>query len=176
MNKFKWGNMETEGQIYLQENDLRMTTNLRLQIATLASALADEGRKDDGKKVLDLCLEKMPERNVPYDRIMLPVIEAYYDVDDKATAARLTERLFQIMDENITYYMSLDPAMADKISQELEITHAVMGRLTQVIERNDPANPLTAKLKQRMTEVDDTYTGMLEAIDAAGRRTVKMKF
>lgn len=176
MNKFKWGNMETEGPIYLQENDLRMTTNLRLQIATLASALADEGRKDDGKKVLDLCLEKMPERNVPYDRIMLPVIEAYYDVDDKATAARLTERLFQIMDENITYYMSLDPAMADKISQELEITHAVMGRLTQVIERNDPANPLTAKLKQRMTEVDDTYTGMLEAIDAAGRRTVKMKF
>jgi len=176
MNKFRWGHMDTEGFIYLQENDLRMTTNLRLQIATLASALAKEGRKADGKKVLDLCLEKMPERNVPYDRIMLPVIEAYYDVGDKERAAALTERLFAIMDENVSYYLRLDPAMADKISQELEITHAVMGRLVQNLERNDPANPLGAKLKSRLGEVDTAYADMLQAIEAAGRRNVKMSF
>jgi hypothetical protein len=41
--KFLWGNMETEGDIYLDENILRMTTNLRLQLSSLAEALIDEG-------------------------------------------------------------------------------------------------------------------------------------
>ncbi|MBL8002825.1 MAG: DUF2723 domain-containing protein [Flavobacteriales bacterium] len=176
MNKFRWGNMDTEGFIYMQENDLRMTTNLRLQIATLASALAKEGRKDDGKKVLDLCLEKMPERNVPYDRIMLPVTEAYYDVGDKQRAGEISGRLFQIMDENLSYYLTLDPAMADKISQEMEITHAVMGRLVQNLERNDPSNAQLAQLKARMAEVDAAYEAMLESIETAGRRNIRMSF
>jgi len=153
-----------------------MTTNLRLQLATLADALAEEGRKADGKKVLDLCLERMPERNVPYDRIMLPVIEAYYRVDDKTTASKLTERLFQIMDENMNYYLSLEPGYADKISQELDITHAVMGRLASSIQRYDATNPLAADLKKRMEEVDARYSALLEAIDMEGRKTVKMSF
>ncbi|MBK8615129.1 MAG: DUF2723 domain-containing protein [Flavobacteriales bacterium] len=176
MNKFKWGNMDSKEDIYLDENILRMTTNLRLQLATLADALAEEGRKADGKKVLDLCLERMPERNVPYDRIMLPVIEAYYRVDDKTTASKLTERLFQIMDENMNYYLSLEPGYADKISQELDITHAVMGRLASSIQRYDATNPLAADLKKRMEEVDARYSALLEAIDMEGRKTVKMSF
>jgi hypothetical protein len=36
-------------------------------------------------------MEKMPERNVPFDRIMLPVIEAYYTrPGDTASANRST--------------------------------------------------------------------------------------
>ncbi|MEO8733167.1 MAG: DUF2723 domain-containing protein, partial [Flavobacteriales bacterium] len=37
MNKFKWGGMDYAKGVYLDENVLRMTTNLRLQIAALAS-------------------------------------------------------------------------------------------------------------------------------------------
>ena len=107
---------------------------------------------------------------------MLPVIEAYYRVDDKATAIKLTERLFQIMDENMNFYLSLEPRYADKISQELDITHAVMGRLASSIQRYDAANPLAAVLKQRMEAVDERYNAQLEAIDMEGRKSVKMSF
>src|SRR5690606_37437467 len=79
-NKFLWGNMDTEEDIYLDENILRMTTNLRLQLSSLAEQLIAEGRSDDARAILDLSLEKMPDRNVPFDRIMLPTIEAYYTI------------------------------------------------------------------------------------------------
>ncbi len=176
MNKFKWGNMDTEGTIYLDENILRMTTNLRLQMATLADALAGEGRKEEARKVLDLCLEKMPERNVPFDRIMLPVIEAYYAADDKESAADLSDRLFRIMDENMTYMLSLEPEFVQKVSQEFEITQAVMQRIATTMELRDPKNPLAETLKARMDEVNGLYEAKLEEVNAAGRRTVKMKF
>jgi hypothetical protein len=176
MNKFKWGNMDSQEDIYLDENILRMTTNLRLQIATLADALAAEGRKDDAKKVLDLSLEKMPERNVPYDRIMLPVIEAYYAADDKATAAALADRLFTIMDENMAYMLSLEPEFANKVDQEMDITIAVMQRLATTTQLRDPTDPVTERLKARMDEVAMLYEAKREEMEAADRRTVKMRF
>jgi hypothetical protein len=104
------------------------------------------------------------------------VTEAYYDVGDKQRAGEISARLFQIMDENLSYYMTLDPAMADKISQEMEITHAVMGRLVQNVERNDPANPELARLKARMEEVNTAYGALLESIETAGRRNLRMTF
>jgi len=42
MNKFQWGNMDTE-DIYMDENNRRMTTNLRLQFGHLAEQLISEG-------------------------------------------------------------------------------------------------------------------------------------
>jgi hypothetical protein len=176
INKFKWGNMESEEPIYLDENILRMTTNLRLQLATLAETLASEGRKDDAKKVLDLSMEKMPERNVPFDRIMLPVIEAYYAADDKKTANILADRLFTIMDENMAYMLSLEPEFAGKVSQDMDITRAVMGRLASTLSQRDPKDPLAERFRTRMAEVDALYESKLEEIESAGRRTVKMRF
>jgi hypothetical protein len=73
----------------------------------------------------------MPERNVPYDRIMLPtVIEAYYNrPGDTAKATRLSERLFTIMEENMAWYLSLSPAFADKVSDDMGLAQLVMQRL-----------------------------------------------
>ncbi|MEO5585313.1 MAG: DUF2723 domain-containing protein, partial [Flavobacteriales bacterium] len=136
MNKFKWGGMDYQPGVYLDENVLRMTTNLRLQIATLATELASEGRKEEAKQVLDLAQAKMPEKNVPYDRIMLPIIEAYYQAGDTASANRLNQRLFTIMDENMTWYLSLSPAFANKVSDDMGMAKLVMERLARTATIN----------------------------------------
>lgn len=175
MNKFKWGGMDYEPGVYLDENVLRMTTNLRLQIATLATELAAEGRKEEAKQVLDLAQAKMPEKNVPYDRIMLPIIEAYYQADDTASANCLTQRLFTIMDENMNWYLSLSPKFADKVTDDMGMGKMVMERLArsaQVYGQKELAN----KLNARVAEIDTLYQMKLEDIATQGMRTTNARF
>ena len=175
IDKFKWGNMDTEGDIYLDENILRMTTNLRLQLSSLAEALIDEGREDDARAVLDLSIEKMPERNVPYDRILLPTVEAYYSIGDTAKGNDLSERLFTIMEENLTYYASLEPKFISKqIDQEMAITHAVMGRLMSTTARAD--STLGDSLRERFQAADDLYQSKIMEVQSGGRKMTRMRF
>lgn len=175
MNKFKWGGMDDVRGVYLDENVLRMTTNLRLQIATLAGELAKEGRKTEAKQVLDLAQAKMPEKNVPYDRIMLPVIEAYYQAGDTASANRLNERLFTIMDENMAWYLSLSPTFAEKVSDDMGLAHLVMQRLANAA-KSQGQDALGAKLGARAAEVDTMYQQKLEDIATQGMRMSKARF
>ncbi len=172
MNKFLWGNMDSPEEIYLDENILRMTTNLRLQLSSLAEQLIAEGRPEDARAVLDLSIEKMPEHNVPYDRIMLPTIEAYYAIGDTGKANHLSERLFTIMEENMQWYLGLDPRFARTLDNEMAISHAVMGRLQSTASLHDPA--LGDRLRQRFEEVEAQYEGKL--IELEGRRTTRMRF
>ena len=179
MNKFRWGNMETEGDIYLDENILRMTTNLRLQLSSLADALTDEGRKEDARAVLDLTMEKMPERNVPFDRIMLPVIESYYKAGDSAKANQFAERLFTVMEENLAWYVSLEPKFADKISNDMAIAHAVMDRLVTTARGLYGQKAFADSLQDRMDAAAEAYEAKmmeLEGDAAKGRRTSKGRF
>lgn len=153
--KFRWGNMETEEDIYLDENILRMTTNLRLQLSALAEALIAEGRKEEARTILDLSLEKMPDRNVPFDRVLLPTVEAYYAIGDSAKGNALAERLFTIMEENLAWYTSLEPRFAAPLAKETEITHAVMGRLASVASAADSA--FGGGLEARFQAADQLY-------------------
>ena len=176
MNKFKWGGMDSEAPLYVDENWLRMATNLRLQMATLADALIKEGRKDKAVEVLDLCMEKMPERNVPYERIMLPLIEAYYDAGDTAKANAITMRLFSIMEENMMYYLSLEPRFAARVGPDMNITHMVLERMVQTtLTMNGQEDP-GKDMEKRFGEVDALFQAKQEEIDAAGRRSSRVRF
>jgi hypothetical protein len=153
-----------------------MTTNLRLQLATLADALVNEGRKKEAKQVLDLTMEKMPERNVPFDRIMLPVIEGYYDVGDTATANAITERLFGIMDENMTHFLSLEPRFVEKVASEMEMTHMVLERMVQATSILHKQKALGDRLTARLKEIDALYETKLEDAEMHSRRDSKVRF
>lgn len=174
MNKFVWGGMDTEEPLYLDENVLRMTTNLRLQIATLADELASEGRKAEAKKVLDLAQEKMPERNVPYDRIMLPIVDAYYKAGDTASANAISERVFTIMGENMDWYLTLDARFVDKIGDDVGLTRLVMERLISSATINGQ-KALADRMKARMDEIGLLYDEKMDE-PQKGPRTSKVQF
>lgn len=139
MKKFKWGNMDKES-IYMDENNLRMTTNLRLQFANLAEALINEGRNADAKKVLDKTVAVMPQRNVPYDRLMVPIIESYYQLNENKTANELGQKVFTTYEKDMRFYLSLDQQYQAKLDNEMRLALAVMERLMQIAEfRNQTA-------------------------------------
>lgn len=127
MNKFRWGNMKDK-RVYLDENNLRMTTNLRINTIRLADALLDIGKKDSALKLLDKTMEEMPDYNVPYNIFMSRVAEQYFriagnlsdslsmtssDVEmnvrkssvEKGIA--IVKRLADIYSDNMDYYLAL---------------------------------------------------------------------
>ena len=120
-------------------------------------------------------MAKMPEHNVPFDRIMLPVIEAYYNAGDTASAGRLGERLFDIMDENMNWYLSLDPSFANKVSDEMGMARLVMQRIATTAKVNGD-KALGDRLTTRFMEVDTLYQNKMEDIATMGMRTSTARF
>ena len=141
MENFQWGGMDAEGEIYMDENNRRIATNIRLQMTNLADAFARYGEPSRGLDVLNRILEATPSRNVPYTRVMLPVVELLSDLaqDDglsaeaKAKAADLAktvgQELFDQLADDLTYFISLDDqyyVASESSIQTVSYTHLTL--------------------------------------------------
>jgi len=125
MNRFKWGNMDKPG-VYLDENIQRMATNMRIQMQTLASALISEGKKDSAVKVLDKCMQVLPEENVPYDATVFYVTASYYQAGVFEKANKLAKRLFDLYSGDVLYYSAQKESF---YGRELKQAQEILQRL-----------------------------------------------
>ena len=105
MNKFKWGNMQNP-KVYMDENNLRMSMNFRNSFGRLADELIREGKQDSARKVLDRCMEVMPDKIIPVNFFMTSIIEGYFKIGDTKKASALAERSFTLFDEDLNYLFS----------------------------------------------------------------------
>jgi hypothetical protein len=135
MNKFEWGGMDDEN-IFMDENNLRMTTNLRLQFANLADEFIKEKDNQKAIAVLDRAMEVMPERNVPFDRILTPIIESYYRAGDSEKGAALSKRLFDIQLEEMIYYQGLEGNFKAQVKDEIRVKEYTNERLAALAQQN----------------------------------------
>lgn len=178
MEKFSWGNMDdtTGAGIYMDENNRRMTTNLRLQFSNLAEQLIKEGKDNKAFNVLDKLIEVTPEKNVPYDRVMLPIVEALYDLSksdstDVATlngspmsqadclkaqelAEQVGDRLFTLFEEDADYFLSLDGKYFDQVTDDLSILYQVNQRLQQVANFYHPESAKAKEWEERLQAIE----------------------
>ena len=104
---FWWGGVDKD-DVYLDENILRMVSNLRSNFARLANSLIIEGDKTKAIKVLDKCIEVLPEKNVPYSLLMLPVAQAYYKAGAPDKGKLILKKLVNWYSDNMQYITSLD--------------------------------------------------------------------
>jgi Protein of unknown function (DUF2723) len=172
--RFLWGNMDTEEEVYLDDNIQHMTTNLRLQLANLADALMNKGDTAKAIEVLDLSVAKMPERNVPYDRIMLPTIEAYYSLGQTAKADALAERLFTLAEEEMDYYTSLEARFGASVMEDMTMSHAVMQRLAMTAGME--STTLGPKLRERLAGYETLFNAKREELIGRSARAPHMNF
>lgn len=188
VNKFQWGNMDDPEGIYLDENNLRMVTNLRLQMANLAETLIDEGDMERAKVVQDLSLQVMPEHNVPYDQVMFQFVKNYYAMtvdtavvnypgvvqtslsseqvaDVKVQAEELLNRLFDLQEDEVEFYETLDPQHALDYRSQMDLNLDLNQSMIDVLSVFDPENPLISELEERMafqTELFDAKESEIE--------------
>ncbi len=148
MNKFKWGGMKNPA-LYMDPETVRLTTGLRLNMARLASALVEENKKDSAIKVLDLCIQEMPDQTIPYNFLMIAVAEAYYkaNANDKANAILL--RMADIYEHELNYYFSLEPRFAKLVEDDIDQASSVLQRslsLAMVYDQKEVADKIEKKL------------------------------
>ena len=186
MNKFQWGNMDDTTGIYLDENNKRMITNIRLQFGNTAEALADEGKQDMALAVLKKVVEITPEVNVPYDRVMLPIAENFWSLgprdtlgfppgyeselseelqkEAQAEGKRISVRLFDIFEEDVEYFLSLEPKFASKYVDDMEIKMSVNNRLTLLYQFYAPDDEVGYELAQRLDSLSTQFEAKLQDI------------
>jgi tetratricopeptide (TPR) repeat protein len=189
MDKFVWGNMDyTEGNgVYLDENNRRMITNIRLQFSNLADELVAQGKDEKALKVLQKLLDVTPEKNVPYDRVLMPVAETLMllaatdtsrtaseplSAEQKAQALAsgeaLTLRLFELFEQDMYYYLSLEERFFNQTLDDLSILYQVNGRLLQIVERYNPNSTIKDEMRERLEAIDSAIEAKEQALRDLG--------
>jgi tetratricopeptide (TPR) repeat protein len=175
MEKWHWGGMDNiEDGIYMDENNRRMVTNFRLQMAHLGDVLMNEG---DGERALDIfekVLSVMPEKNVPLSRVLLSVQSGLLEltIQDssrgvvvyelplerraraKELGIHLTRRLFDMNADNLRYYHSLDQGRYNAVKRERRMAKQIADLMVQTASIFLPEDSLTSQLQAEMEELE----------------------
>ncbi|HKL03898.1 MAG TPA: hypothetical protein VJ911_09490, partial [Cryomorphaceae bacterium] len=166
MEKFKWGGMDSEDQIYMDENNIRMTNNIRLQFANLAEQLIEEEKIDMAKNTLDKCVEVMPNHNVPFDRLMVPIIQNYYRVGEDEKANEILEILFEKSADEFEYFMSTDVENAVRLRRDIQMSYQVMQRLHSYVTQMYPQEELGEKIDSQFEEMDKMFDAKIQEMES----------
>lgn len=116
--KFRWAGIDEDqnGEKYWDETIQRMVTTTRSTMTELALQLIDENKFDKARVILDLMVEKLPAKAVPYSIQMgQRVAQAYALLGEDSGSAEDTAKAKAILENEIkryagyiTFYQSLD--------------------------------------------------------------------
>jgi len=160
MNKFVFGNADKPG-VYFDEENRRHLNSIRLAFAQGAGSLADAGRKEEAKKMLNKADKMMLEENFPYgmvsrnqqhNQISLQFLFAAYKAGDTALAQKVTQRLRKDMEQQQAYYQSLSDDKRDNLSNEEERNENLLRGLMQLEQQFKNQPPVTETPGQIKTE------------------------
>lgn len=157
MNKFKWGGMPSENQIYMDENNIRMTNNIRLQFANLADELITQEKIEKARNVLLEALRVMPNHNVPYGRLMVPIIQNLYKIGENEKANEVLKIVFDRYADEFEYYLLADPEQALSIRREIQMSFSVIQRLNIFVTRLYPQGEFSSKISKRAEALDKAF-------------------
>jgi hypothetical protein len=162
MNKFLWGNIDTK-DIYLDENNRRMVTNLRMQMNNLAEQFIIENKMDKAVAVLNKAINSLPEKNAPYDQpqIMWQTAELLFKAGDLQTATKLAERVFALNNQMLDYYESLTKAQQKTIERKMQMSAFVNEELVKDMEAYVPGSEAAKNMRTAHEEALDNV-GLLE--------------
>jgi len=185
MERWQWGGMDDlEHGIYMDENNRRMVTNVRLQMANLSEALIDKGDPQKALTILNEVLRGTPPENVPYTTVMMPIAEAYIQLSSSdstlsplayslsqeqhdsalTNAQTLIEALFKQQEETIIYSASLSPqffmAMESEIQRSLQVSDMLIRRYKYYY----PNDEFLLGLENRFTEMRENLENKQRSI------------
>jgi tetratricopeptide (TPR) repeat protein len=148
MMKFQWGGMDKR-EIWMDENNVRLTMNIRGTFNRLADAFMEEENPNKAVEVLDKAMEVMPEYNVPYNIYIIYFADTYYKAGAREKANNLVNRLADLYIDDLTFYASLEDKHARTIPREIEQGVQVIRQLiymTMTYEQEEIAQELQTRL------------------------------
>lgn len=107
LKKFKFANIAENKDIYLDENTLRMTVNIRGNFGRLAQALIEKGEKAKAVEVIDYSLKVMPADRVEHSVFDYSYPEVYYTAGEKEKGRKLLTEMFDKAKDELNYYKTV---------------------------------------------------------------------
>jgi len=167
LNKFVFGNADKKG-VYFDEENRRHLNSIRLAYAQAAGNLADAGRKEDAKKLLNRCDKMMNEDNIGYgmvsryqqhNQIAMQLLYAAYKAGDTQLADKISKSLRKDMEQQVSYYQSLPDRMkTDAINQEEARNANLLRGLMSMDQqfKNQPKTELPNQIQTAPVQPADT--------------------
>jgi hypothetical protein len=153
MNKFKWGGVSEEG-VYLDENCVRMISNMRNNFGSLTTLLIRQGKKEKALKVIERCNELFPDEKIPYDLYMITFVDSYFKLGETSKAEELATMILDNTVEDFEFYLSLEKPFSSYLKYEKRITAHVISELIR-ISHNNGDKKFSASIQQRFEEYGD---------------------
>ena len=123
-------------RVYLDENNLRMTMNLRNNFTRLANALLEEGKREKAVEVLDRCLVEMPLDLIPVNYFMIGLVEAYYKAGEFEKAQPVVDKMLETSEQDLQYYLSLDKNLKKAVDREIQMALYMLQNVYQQAKSN----------------------------------------
>ena len=138
MNRYKWGGLD-QGNVYLDETNLRMAYTHRRLFAQLAAQLISEGDNDKALKVLEKCEKVIPENNVPTNYLSgsAEMAKSYALIGKSDKARQIIDKLFANSKQYLDWYSQLDDSKFNYSVNEMLIHLNIIMHLTQINEIYD---------------------------------------
>ncbi|CAM1339020.1 protein O-mannosyl-transferase family [Tenacibaculum aestuarii] len=136
VKKWDWKTINN-GEIYLDEQSKRNAISLRNNLIRLSEEFMQKGDSVNAKDVLDLSLHKMPIRDFDHYNFSLGYPELYYRIGDIDKARETAERLIDIFQQKLQYYITFDPQDLYLVEDNIQTNLYMYQNIIQQIVRYD---------------------------------------
>ncbi len=129
MKKFHWRELANPNAYYY-ETYFQFVLNVRNSFAKLGIALLNEGKKEEAKKVVLFCLDKIPDKAIPYDIYTPRLVGVLLESGEEKKAMEIANILLQRANEDLTFYIDNRPSYESVIQTQL----AILSQLNSVMQ------------------------------------------
>lgn len=164
MNNYLYRNMQ-DTTVYLDHFHVRTLSVVRLRnnFNRLADALIEEGKLDSATLVLDKIVEITPHTQVPYDLFMVGISESYYKAGQQEKANAIVEKYWKIADEELDYYMKLEPDLRRGTDYETRVNLQVLQELNR-LTKTYGQDELNEKIQNDFNQHISTYSTLRQGV------------
>ncbi|WP_289054630.1 glycosyltransferase family 117 protein [Carboxylicivirga marina] len=134
MEDFKWGGFDNPN-VYLDENHLRMATNIRNNLSRLANALIDEGDADRAENILDKSMEVLSGERVPHNYFSIFLAEGYFRINEFEKGEEILKELANDRLKEMDYFNSLPDYKRATAGRDPETAMAIYMEIVKTAQR-----------------------------------------
>jgi hypothetical protein len=151
MNTFHYGRME-QPDVYMDYYNIRTLSVIKLRnnFTRLANELITVHKLDSAERVLDRCMELMPNYKVPYDAFIPPITEAYFLCGATEKAGTIMRDHVDYLEQDLAYYYDLTPEQRTNLDYEIRLA------LQLLQEYNNLASDF--KMEEINREISDQFS------------------
>ena len=159
MEEFSFGNMQ-DPSLFMDENNLRFVTNLRLNFSRLADALIKKGETERAEAVLEKCVEMTVNSNTPNDVTLIQITESYFEINRFDRGMEMSRLLGDNYLEFLRYYNSIDRKYSSSVNRDINQSYAVIQQLKN-IGRKSNVDEMAEYIDPVLQEAETYYQNLV---------------